>query len=127
MEEQQHHEELIAGIAEQMKSVLEKSKQAIYIYLDDSHKICNKKFADLLGYKTPMEWAEAEAPLSDVIEEDQQSVISAYMDASEKLGASGIEVRFKNIKTGKIVNTRMIVAPVGYEGHIFTIHFLSKA
>jgi len=126
MNEQQHHEELIRRITEQMKLVLEKSEQAIYIYLDDNHKVCNKKFADLLGYKSPKEWADAEAPLSDVVEEDQQSVINAYVNASEKMMASGIEVRVKNIKTGKIVKTRMIIAPVGHAGHVFTVHFFSK-
>ena len=50
MDEHQHHEQLVKGIAEQMKPVLEKSEQAIYLYLDDNHKVCNKKFADLLGY-----------------------------------------------------------------------------
>ena len=126
MNEQPHHEELVKGIAQQMKSVLEKSAQAIYIYLDDNHKVCNKKFADLLGYTSPKEWADADAPLSDIVEADQQSVIDAYMNASEKMVASAIEVRAKNIKTGKIVKTRMIVAPIGHAGHVFTAHFFSK-
>ena len=126
MDEQQHHEELIKGITEQMKPVLEQSGQAIYIYLDDNHKVCNKKFAELLGYKSPKEWADAEAPLSDIVEGDQQSVIDAYMNASEKMVASAIEVRAKNVKTGKIVKIRMIVAPVAYAGHVFTAHFFSK-
>ena len=126
MEEKQHHEELIKGITEQMKLVLDKSKQAIYIYLDDTHKVCNKKFADLLGYKSTKEWADVDAPLSDVVEEDQQSVINAFMNASEKMVASAIEVRIKNVKTAKIMKTRMIIAPVGYAGHVFTAHFFSR-
>jgi hypothetical protein len=126
MDEQQHHEELVKGIAEEMKPVLDKSGQAIYIYLDDSHKVCNKNFADLLGYKSPKDWADAEAPLSDVLEKDQQIVINAYMNASEKMVASAVEVSFKNIKTSKIIKTKMIVAPVGYAGHVFTAHFISK-
>jgi len=126
MEKQQHHEELVKGITEQMKPVLDKSDQAIYLYLDDTHKVCNNKFANLLGYKSPKEWADAEAPLSDVVEEDQKSVIKAYMNASEKILANSTEVRVKNIKTGKVVKTRMIIAPIGYAGHIFTAHFFSK-
>ncbi len=126
MTQEQHHKELVKGITEQMKPVLEKSEQAIYIYLDDNHKVCNKKFADLLGYESPKEWADAEAPLSDVVEEDQQGVINAYMNASEKMVASAVEVRVKNVKTGKIVKTRMIIAPVGHAGHVFTTHFFSK-
>ena len=123
---EEHHEQLVKEITEQMKPILEKSKQAIYIYLDDNHKVCNKKFADLLGYKSPREWADAEAPLSDVVEEDQQRVIDAYMKASEKMVASAIEVKVKNIKTGNIIKTRMIIAPVGHAGHVFTAHFFNK-
>lgn len=126
MDEDKHHEELVKGIKEQMKRVLEKSPQAVYLYLDDNHKVCNKKFADLLGYKSPKEWADTEAPLADVVEDDQQSVIDAYMDASEKMVANALEVRMKNVKTGKIVKTRMIIAPVGHAGHVFTAHFFSK-
>jgi hypothetical protein len=126
MKEEHHHVDLVKGIAEQMKPVMDKSEQAVYLYLDDSHKVCNKKFADLLGYKTPKEWADAEAPLADIVEEDQPGVIDAYTNASEKMAASSIDVRVKNVKTGKIVKTRMITAPIGYAGHIFTAHFLSK-
>jgi hypothetical protein len=60
------------------------------------------------------------------MEEDQQSVIDAYMDASEKMVASTIEVRVKNVKSGSIVRTRMTTAPVGHAGHVFTAHFLSN-
>ena len=126
MQQEAHHEELVKGISEQMKPILSKSSQAIYIYLDDNHKVCNRRFADLLGYKSPKEWADTEAPLADVVEEDQQGVIDAYMNASEKMIASGLEVRLKNIKTRKIVKTRMIVTPVGHEGHVFTTHFFDK-
>jgi len=126
MQAEAHHEELIKSISDQMKSILEKSPQAIYIYLDDNHKVCNKKFANLAGYKSPKDWADVEAPLADVVEEDQQKVIDAYMNASEKMMASSIEVRLKNDQTGKIVKTRMITAPVGNMGHIFTVHFFDK-
>jgi hypothetical protein len=121
-----HHAELLAGITEQMKQVLNDSEQAIYIYLDDSHKVCNKKLADLLGYASPKAWADAEAPLSDVVEEDQQSVIDAYTKASEKMDASALDVRVKNIKTGKITKTRLVLAPIGHGGHIFAAHFFTK-
>jgi hypothetical protein len=126
MAEQLHHEELIKGITEQMKPVLAKSRQAIYIYLDDNHKVCNKKFADLLGYESPEVWAKTEAPLADVTEEDQQSVINAYMNASEKMVAGAIEVRMMNVKTNVIIKTKMIIAPVGHAGHVFTAHFFSE-
>jgi len=126
MEQQQHHEELVKGISEQLKPVLVNSAQAIYVYLDDAHKVCNKKFADLLGYRTAKEWAKIDAPLADVVEEDQQDVITAYENAMEKMAASDIEVRMKNIKTSKVIKTRMIMVPIAYDGHLFSMQFLSK-
>ena len=126
MAEQEHHVELIKGISEQMEILLKESERAIYIYLDDSHKVCNKKFAGLLGYKSPREWADAEAPLSDVVKDDQKKVIDAYMNASEKGIASSIDVKMKNLKTAEILKINMIIAPTIYQGHIFTVHFLSK-
>ena len=126
-EQEHHHEELVKGITEQLKPILDKSEQAIYVYLDDAHKVCNKKFADLLGYKSAREWADIETPLADVVEEDQPSVISAHEDAMERMVASCLDVRVKNIKTGKTIKTRMIMVPIAYSGdHLFALHFLSK-
>lgn len=126
MEQHHHHEELVEGISKQLKPILAKSEQAIYVYLDDNHKACNKKFADLLGYKSAKEWAETDAPLADVVEKDQQTVITAYENAMEKMVASTIEIRFKNVKTGKVARTSMIMVPVAYDGHLLALHFLSK-
>jgi PAS domain-containing protein len=126
MDEQQHHEELIKGISEQFKDVLEKSTQAIYIYLDDTHKICNEKFAQLLGYDSAKAWAEIEAPLADVIEEDQDKVVEAYTNVMEKNMASNMDVRFKNAMTDEVIKAQLIMVPVMYSGHLFAIHFLSK-
>ena len=126
MTQHQHHEDLIKGISQSLKPIMEKSAQAIYVYLDDTHKACNKKLADLLGYKSAKEWADTDAPLADVVEEDQQSVINAYMNASEKMLASAIEVRVKNVKTDKPIKTKVIMVPIAYSGHIFAMHFISK-
>jgi hypothetical protein len=124
MDEQQHHEQLVKGIFQEQKLILGKSPQAIYLYFDDDHKVCNKKFADLLGYKSPGEWAKMDAPLADVVEKDQPKVIDAYKKASEELTASKLEISFKNVKTGKILKTGLVMVPIMYSGHVFVMHFL---
>ena len=55
--------------------------------------------------KSPGEWAKMDAPLADVVEKDQQIVIDAYTKASEELIASKLEIKFKNVKTGKIIKS----------------------
>lgn len=126
MADEHHHEELIAGMAEQLELILKKSAQGVYIYLDDVHKVCNEKFAKMLGYKSAKEWADVEAPLADVVEADQDKVIAAYEKATEKFVASSLDIAMRNVKTNKLINTRMVIAPTVYEGHVFSLHFLSQ-
>lgn len=126
MAKESHHEELVTGLSAQLKLILEKSEQGIYIYMDDEHKACNKKFASLLGYKSAQEWANIEAPLADVIEADQKKVISAYQKASEKLIASSLDITLRNVKDKSLIKTRMIMTPIAYDGHVMVIHFVSK-
>jgi len=121
---EEHHEELIKGVARAQKLLLENSPQAIYIYFDDVHKVCNKKFAALLGYKSPAAWAKMDAPLADVVEKDQPKVVDAYGKASEKLAASKIDISLKNVKTGAIIKTGLVMVPIVFNGHIFVMHFL---
>ena len=83
--DQQHHEELVNGFHNQLKQIFDSSEQAIYLYLDDNHKVCNKKYASLLGYSSAAEWAKIENPLeANVDKASQQIVVSAYRDAMEK-------------------------------------------
>jgi hypothetical protein len=126
MANENHHEELIGNIARQLEPILKKSKQAVYIYLDDVHKVCNDNFAKMLGYESVGAWAETEAPLADVVEEDQKAVISAYQNAVDGFMASQLEITMRNVNNDKLVKVRMIVVPIVLDGHVFSIHFLSQ-
>jgi len=119
-----HHEHLIKELEEQLKPVLTKSPQGVYVYLDDTHKTCNKKFSDMLGYTSPEEWIDNEFPVNDVMEEDQEKVINAYMDASENFKASAVETKLKR-KDGKEIRAEAIMVPIVYKGETFVLHFIS--
>jgi PAS domain S-box-containing protein len=121
----EHHEQLVRELAEQLKPIFSNSPQAIYLYLDDTHKICNQKFADLLGYNSISDWVENETPVSDVTESDQEKVIRAYGQASENFKASQLSVRI-NTKNGETINTQVIMVPITYKEEVFVIHFISK-
>lgn len=119
-----HHEHLIAEIKELFGSLLSNSKQAIYIYLDDEHKICNSKFAELLGYKSTREWVDNPYPVSDILEKDQDKGIKAYMEASEKFKSSKTEATWVK-KNGSKIKTEVLMIPFSYADEIFVIHFIS--
>ncbi len=125
MAHDEHHKHLIKEIAEQFEPVLSKSPQAIYIYLDDEHKICNQKFADLLGYKSIQEWVDNEYPVEDVDEADQDKGIKAYMDASTKFKAATFSGSFIK-KDGKKIKAEVMMVPVTYKNEVFVLHFISE-
>jgi hypothetical protein len=123
--EDQHHQELIKGISMQMKTILDHSQQAIYIYLDDIHKVCNEKFASLLGYNSAEEWAKLQDPFETLVEQSSQEIlVKSYRLAMEKYVPSSIKVTWKK-KSGGTVSTSVAMVPIAFEDHIFALHFIS--
>ncbi len=122
-----HHEELIGELAKEYADLLAHSKQAIYIYLDDTHKICNKKFSDLLGYSSPQVWGAITTnfPETFVVAKSQMKLVLAYQEAMEKFAGSTFSVTWKK-KNGKSVDTQVILVPIVFSGHAFALHFISE-
>lgn len=121
-----HHQELISGFLNQMEIIFESSEQPLYLYLDDNHWACNRRFADLLGYKSPEELVSQGLPFLDalVFEKSQDSLVTAYINAMEKKVGSTIEVTWKK-NDGRPVDTNVILVPAAYDRHLFALHFLS--
>ena len=121
-----YHEEIVDGIYEQMKEILVSSEQPIFIYLDDDHKACNSRFANLLGYESPKEWAKIPGFLEvHVAEKSRDTLFSAYWSAINKKNASKVQITWMK-KDKKTVDTAMILVPMIYQGHIFSLHFLNN-
>lgn len=120
-----HHEHLIKELTEQLKPVFENSPQGIYLYLDDTHKSCNQKFADMLGYVSVEDWVKNEFPVEDIAEEDRDKVINAYGEVSEKFIASTQNVTAVK-KDGKKIKVEVIMVPITYKDEIFALHFITK-
>ena len=125
MSDDQHHEHLIKELTEQLGPVFTHSPQGVYLYLDDSHKTCSKKFADMLGYASPEEWAANEYPVGDVVEEDRENVIQAYVDASENFTAATLPATWTR-KDGTKLKTDVIMVPIPYRNALFVLHFVSE-
>ncbi len=126
MDEHGHHEELIKSISKEYQDILANSNQGIYIYLDDIHKICNKKFAELLGYQSEAEWAKIEQPFRSVFVDDQSQeiLVSSYIDAMEKNIGSTNKIVWRK-KDGSTLNSTVILVPISHNGHLFALHFIT--
>ena len=122
---EEHHEELVKGLYDQMKPILDESEQPIFIYLDDNHKACNQKFAAMLGFKSPQEWAEKQGFLEVyVTEKSRETLSTAYWKAMEKKVASTIPMAWMK-KDGAVMDSTMILVPMFFKGHMFSVHFVT--
>jgi len=122
------HEVIIKRAREQLAVIFEESDQSVYIFLDDINKACNKRFASLLGYASPSEWAKVKEnfPETFVSPKDRQTLVSAYQNAMDHLRGSTISVRWKQ-KGGKEVSTTTILVPFIVDGHRMALHFISPS
>lgn len=123
-----HHEDLIESLTNEYQALLNNSKQGIYIYLDDTSKICNKLFATLLGYSSAKEWASVTTSFPEAFVDDssQNTLVSAYQDAMEHGIGSANEITWRK-KDGKTVRSNVILVPIVYDGHLFALHFVTKS
>ena len=123
---EEHHEELVKNLYSQMKPILDESEQPIFIYLDDNHKACNEKFSSMLGFKSPEEWAQKQGFLDVyVTEKSRETLSTAYWNAMEKKNASTIPMIWMK-KDGAALESTMILVPMFFEGHMFSVHFVTS-
>src|SRR3989304_6787611 len=96
------HEVMVSGLYKQMKAIFENSEQALYWYLDDGHKVCNKRFADLLGYDSPKAWAAVDEPfpMAFVASKSRQALVSAYQDAVQRFLGAAVDVTLQGAGGG---------------------------
>lgn len=115
-----HHEHLVKELADQFEPLLKKSPQAMFLYLDDEHKICNKKYADMMGYDSAQDWADHALPLDDVYKKDQKETVKSYMAASKDMECPCPELTMVT-KKGKKMKAWVTMVPIPYKGETFVL------
>ena len=111
----------------ELKPILEKSQQSVYVYFGDDEKFCNKKFAMLLGYKSHEEWAKVEEsfPVAFVADKSQETLVKTYQKAMTKMVGSIVKISWKK-KSGGTVDTEVILVPITFRDYAFALHFINK-
>ena len=118
------HQVLLDALRDEFADILDNSQQAIYAYLDNEHKICNARFAALIGYPSPKEYAATPDPMVDVAENSVNPLVTAYQKAIEQKAGSSIEVTFKK-KSGGTVKTNVILVPIAFQNELLALHFIA--
>ena len=121
----QHHKELVEGVANEYKEILDSSQQAIYIWLDEEYMVCNSNFSSLLGYSSASELSQIKGNFLEtfVAEPSQATLAKAYNDAMNKKISSTFSLTWKK-KNGDTVNSSVNLVPIVYGNHLFALHFI---
>jgi PAS domain S-box-containing protein len=118
------HETLIAELARHFAPLMESSPEGIYLWLDEVHKVCNARLADLFGYS--IESWQAQVPFlgSFVAEEDQEQFSSNYYASVNGL-TSPVRFRFRGLRSdGSEFLAETDMVPIAYGGHAVALHFV---
>ena len=122
------HADLIGNFYKEQKEIFDSSNQGMYAFLDDDNRICNAKFAKMLGYTSPKEWSDVDVdgsfPDAFIAEKSQQALVEAYQNAMENGVGSTLLVSWKK-KSGGSVETTVILVPIIYQGHLIALHYIS--
>ena len=121
------HENILKEIYGQLKDIFDSSEQAMYLYLDDEHKVCNQRFASMLDYESADKWAAVKDnfPEAFVAEQSQETLVNTFREAMEKGIGSSIKVKWKKKSQGS-VESNVILVPISYKGYRMALHFISK-
>lgn len=123
------HADVIHGFYAEQKQVFDSSDQGMYAFLDNDNRVCNGKFATMLGYATAKEWSSVNVqesfPDAFVAQKSQQDLVDTYQNAMENGVGSTFDVTWKK-KSGGSVDTTVILVPVMYQGHTLALHFISE-
>ena len=127
MNEHDHHDAVMRDLGREFREILDGSAQGVYVFLDDHHKLCNARFATMLGYRSADDWARVDRPFPDafVADESHETLIPAYFRAMDDRAGSAISVTWKRLGGGT-VDTDVLLVPIAFGGHHLALHFVDE-
>lgn len=120
------HHDLLGDLVAELQPLLDESEQGIYVFLDEAHKVCNGKFATMLGYASAEEWAGTQGSFTELFVDDgsQETLVGAFQKAMQSMSASTINIGWKK-KDGGTTDTTVTLVPITFKNHLFALHFVA--
>ena len=122
----EEHEQILREMEEQLGPVFEQSPVGVYVYVTDTHKICNERMAHMHGM-TIEEWRNTPTFLNDFIaEEDREMYARNYQQHVAGL-RHPITFRFRGLrKDGSTFAAETDMIPLSWRGHAVAYHFVRE-
>lgn len=120
------YEAVMRELAEQFRPVLEQSPDGVYLWLDETHKICNERLAGLFDF-TVEEWCEAQPFLDNFVAEEYRGIFSWNYHNRIVTLAFPVTFRFHGLrKDGTTFAAETDMIPVSHRGHAVAYHFVRQ-
>lgn len=120
------HEKLVRELAVQFKPLFESSPFGVYLYVDDTNKICNERMARMHGMSVE-EWQAAPNFLNGfIVEEDRETYAGNYRQHVAGL-MHPVTFRFQGLrKDGSTFSAETDMIPFCWNGHPIAYHFVRE-
>lgn len=120
------HEDVIRGLAEQFRPIMEQTPDGVYLWLDEAHKVCNARLAKLFGY-TVEEWSATQPFLENFVAEEDRALYSWNYHNRVAALAFPVTFRFRGLrKDGSSFSAETDMIPITYRGHAVAYHFVRQ-
>ena len=120
------HDRVLMELAKHFQPVLEKSPDGVYLWLDETHMVCNAQLARMFGYT--LEEMNAHPPFlaTFVAEQDQENFAWNYQNRVVPL-AFPVTFRFTALsKDGSTFRAETDMIPISFDGHSVAYHFVRQ-
>jgi PAS domain S-box-containing protein len=120
------HERVLDELLKELTPVFLHSPDGVYLYLDDNHKACNRRMAEMFGM-TVEEWNRTPDFLQDfVVPLDRELFAKNYQGHVSALSRP-ITFRFNAVrKNGEIFTAETEMIPLSWKGYPIAYHFVRE-
>jgi len=118
--------EVMRELAEQFRPVFEGSPDGVYLWLDEAHKTCNERLAEMFGF-TVEEWSAAQPFLENFVAKEDRKVFSWNYHNRVAALAFPVTFRFRGLrKDGSTFPAETDMIPISFRGRAVAYHFVRR-
>ncbi len=130
MSSQKHNddedEQILREMEEQFGPLFESSPVGVYLYVNDFHKICNERMAQMHGM-TVEEWRKTPTFLNDFIAQEDRGMYARNYQQHVAGLRHPVTFRFRGLrKDGSTFAAETDMIPLCWRGHAVAYHFVRE-
>lgn len=123
---EKEHEQIVTALFKQLTPVFLHSPDGVYLYLDDSHKVCNKRLADMFGM-TVEQWNRTPDFLQDFVAPQDRELFATNYQKQVALMTGPLTFRFTAVrKNGETFTAETEMIPLSWNGYPIAYHFVRE-